>query len=253
MNRIFFKTEGSGQPVVLIHGFCETSEVWNDFSLDLASSNKIYSIDLPGFGQSPLPETPFTIDQIARMIIDWMDENNIVNPIIIGHSLGGYMALSIAEQAAKIRGIILFHSTAYPDSDEKKINRNKVIEFVKTYGVDPFVDTFVEGLFRDKNHPAIPIVDKMARKTSMETLINYACAMRDRPSRIEFLKSFEKPVLIVGGQWDTIIPPEITIQLGKLNSRGSSFILSEAAHMGMLEQPIEAQTKVKEFILEASN
>ncbi len=249
MNKIFHQTEGSGQPVVLIHGFCETSEIWKDFSSALAEKNKVYCIDLPGFGKSRFPETPFTIDQIASLIIEWLVENKITNPVLIGHSLGGYVALSIAEQKPQnIGGLVLFHSTAYPDSEEKKANRNKVIEFVETHGVDPFVDTFVPSLFHLKNHSALSTVDKIARKTSAEAVITYSKAMRDRPSRIDFLKSFKKRYLILGGQFDGVIPPEVSIQLGKLSNNGSTFILPEAAHMGMFEQPQESLKRIIEYI-----
>lgn len=249
MDEIFCVEEGKGQPIILIHGFCETSEIWNDFSSHLADSNKVYSIDLPGCGQSKLPRTPFSIDDIARLLIDWMHKKKIENPVLIGHSLGGYVALSMCEQIPeKIRGLVLFHSTAFPDSDERRANRNKVIDFVNSYGVAPFADTFVPGLFSEKNHPSIPMVDRIAQGTKPKTLVSYAQAMRDRPSHVDFLKDFDKPFLVLGGKWDQIIPQSITEELGNLGKNSSSSILSNAAHMGMLEQPDDAIKTIKDFI-----
>lgn len=196
-----------------------------------------------------MPAAPFSIDDIARLVNAWIDENKIENPVLVGHSLGGYVALAMCEQAPeKIGKLVLFHSTAYPDSDERKANRNKVIEFVKTHGTNPFIDTYVPGLFNDKNHSAIPVVDQIARTTKLNTLINYSQAMRDRPSRIDFLKLFQKPFLIVGGKWDQIIPSDISWELGRLGQKSYSVILAEAAHMGMFEQPVEAANALKEFL-----
>lgn len=248
--KLFFREEGNGRPVILIHGFCETSEIWDGFSSELANSFTVFSIDLPGFGKSVLPSTPFSIDYIARQVIEWIDEKQIKKPVLIGHSLGGYVSLSIACQASeKIGGMVLFHSTAFDDTEEKKANRTRVAEFVKTHGVDPFIDTFVPSLFRDKKDSRMNVVDKIARKTSPGTLINYTLAMRDRPSRVNFLKDFEAPLLALGGQWDTIVTPEITLQHTKLAPQATAFLLPEAAHIGMIEQRSLALEKLKEFLL----
>jgi pimeloyl-ACP methyl ester carboxylesterase len=248
--KIFFREEGSGRPVILIHGFCETSEIWDGFSSDLAKSFNVFSIDLPGFGKSPLPSTPFSIDTIAQQVISWIDEQQIKSPVLIGHSLGGYVSLSIAWQAPeKVGGLVLFHSTAFDDPEEKKANRTRVIEFVKTHSVDPFIDTFVPSLFRDKKDPRMAMVDKIARKTSPDTLINYTLAMRDRLSRVNFLKDFRAPFLALGGQWDTIVTPEITLQHAKFAPQSSAFLLPESAHIGMVEQRSLAIEKLNEFLL----
>ena len=61
---IFFRGNGQGTPVILIHGFCETHEIWDGFDTQLAAYARVISIDLPGFGNSPLPSDPFTIDEV---------------------------------------------------------------------------------------------------------------------------------------------------------------------------------------------
>jgi pimeloyl-ACP methyl ester carboxylesterase len=249
MKEIFSRKQGKGNPVLLIHGFCETHEIWNDFAKALAESFEVFSIDLPGFGESPLPPTPFSIHEIGGTILTWINQSNIRSPFLVGHSLGGYLALSMAEQAQqKISGLCLFHSTPYPDNDEKKSNRNRVIEFVRKNGVDPFVDTFVPGLFNDKKHPAIPGVYKIARKTSQETLLAYSSAMRDRPSSIEFLRKIEKPVLTLAGQKDSIVMAETALEYGRLAKRSAVHILENTGHMGMLERPEEATRILSDFI-----
>src|SRR5579859_274110 len=165
MEEIFFRKLGKGKSVILIHGFCETHEIWSGFAEDFSGEFEVFSVDLPGFGKSPIPPPPFSIRDIALKMLDWTDRNNISQPFVVGHSLGGYVALAMAQlEQEKISGICLFHSTPYPDSEERKSNRNRVMEFVKVNGVGPFVDTFVPGLFLDKKHPSIPYVDRMAQK-----------------------------------------------------------------------------------------
>ncbi|MBI3482833.1 MAG: alpha/beta hydrolase [Bacteroidetes bacterium] len=176
-----------------------------------------------------------------------MAQKKIDQPIVIGHSLGGYVALAMAKKHSEsFAGLGLFQSTAYPDSEEKKTNRNKVIEFVKTHGIDQFIDTFVPGLFFEKKHPAIPVVFKIARQTSTETLVGYAAAMRDRNSSIDFIKNYKRPMLILGGDQDTIIPGEVMQELGRLAPYSVIHLLKDTSHMAMYESPDET-TKIVEI------
>ncbi len=250
MSTIFYRKLGNGHPVILIHGFCETHEIWNGFAETLSKKCEVFSIDLPGFGESPLPSTPFSIDEVGVEVFEWISQKKIRNPIVIGHSLGGYVTLALAKkQPESFAGIGLFQSTAYPDTEEKKSNRNKVIEFVKAHGIDPYIDTYVPGLFLDKKHSAIPLVDKIARKTSKEALLGYTAAMRDRSSSIDFIKNYQKPMLLLGGDQDAIIPAAVTQELGRLAPRSIVHLLKDTGHMAMYERPHEAVMAVEKFAL----
>ena len=249
MEEIFFRKLGKGKPVILIHGFCETHEIWNGLAENLAETFEVFSIDLPGFGHSQLPPAPFTLAEIAKKVLGLIEREKIILPFVVGHSLGGYITLAMTESAPeKIGGLCLFHSTVYPDSKEKKTNRNKVMNFVKTNGVGPFADTFVPGLFFDKKHPAIPVVDKIARGTSQETLLAYTAAMRDRPSSVAILRKSDKPVLILAGDKDTIITKESVQEYGHLAKKGLVQILTDTGHMGMFEHPQRVRNILKSFL-----
>lgn len=249
MSSIFYRKIGKGYPIILLHGFCETHEIWDGLTKDLSKKFEIFTIDLPGFGNSPPLSTPSSIDEVGAKVFEWIDRQQIQKPVVIGHSLGGYVALAMAKQHPEdFAGIGLIQSTAFPDTEEKKVNRNKVIEFVKTHGTDPFIDTFVPGLFFDKSHPAIPQIDKIARGTTKETLLAYTALMRDRPSSIDFIKKTNLPVLILGGDKDTIIPAEITLEHGKLASNSSLQLLKNIGHMAMYESPLETQNAIELFM-----
>ena len=118
---INFVSFGQGKPLILIHGFCESKEMWITHSKELAKTHIVYCIDLPGFGESPLRQDSITLEEVAVMLHDWMEENRIYHPTVIGHSLGGYVALAMAELMENdLAAIGLFHSTAFPDDEEKK-------------------------------------------------------------------------------------------------------------------------------------
>ena len=163
MTNLFFQESGSGQPVILLHGFPFHHGIWGKFAQRLSASYHVYTVDLPGFGKSPILKTPFTLDQIGESIVTWVSGMNLQKPVLIGHSLGGYVALAaIKKDPGLFSSLGLFHSTAYADTEEKKQSRNKVIEFIEKNGVAAFTSNFIAPLFVDPNHPAIPKVKSVA-------------------------------------------------------------------------------------------
>ena len=165
-----------------------------------------------------------------------MKEVGLKKPIVIGHSLGGYVTMAmVAQEESFFRAVGLFHSTAFPDSEERKTNRNKVIEFVRSHGATPFIDTFVPSLFYRKDHPAVSAVYQIAAQTSPAAIMAYAAAMRDRPSHIETLKNFDRPVLLLGGDQDQSIPVDIMQEMGRTAKHSILNILPQTGHAGMYE------------------
>ena len=133
---IHFFEKGSGQPLVLLHGFCESGNMWNYFAEELSNNFRVICPDLPGFGDSPISGDQITLEEVAVQLEEWMEENHIADPIIIGHSLGGYLALALLElMGSRIKAAGLFHSTAFPDDEDKKEMRNRTITFLKKNGV----------------------------------------------------------------------------------------------------------------------
>ena len=247
MSSLFIDEEGSGPPLVFLHGFCETNEIWKAFVKPLSAQFRVILIDLPGFGRSERLPGPFTIDDVGNAIANWLIENQVLKSILIGHSLGGYVTLSVAERHSELlAGIGLFHSIAFEDSQEKRENRNKVIEFVRKHGVHEFIDTFVPGLFFDKSSPSIRHIHKIALETEAETLVGYSIAMRDRPDRSLALKS-KIPKLMLAGTEDTLIPIDVSLRMARMSENSSFFELKNTAHMGFFESKKECQLIIKRF------
>jgi pimeloyl-ACP methyl ester carboxylesterase len=245
---LFSAETGKGEPLVLLHGFCETHNIWRDFVHPLTEKFRVITLDLPGFGDSPLLPLPFTIDDIGDAVALWLEEKHLGGATVIGHSLGGYVALSLASNHHQLlEGMGLFHSTAYADTEEKKENRNRVIDFVRKNGVPPFLDTFVPGLFFDKKSPCIHEVMPIASKTNLITLISYSEAMRDRLDRTSVLKNSELPKLLIAGVGDTLISVDSAREMAKTAENLSYFELENVAHMGFFEAKEECQRIIVQF------
>ena len=250
---MYYRSPGKGKPVVLLHGFCETGQVWDSFYPELAKEHHILIPDLPGFGKSdPLP-AGFRIKDVAESVFQWMHSLKIEKAAVIGHSLGGYVALELAKaHPGAISGLGLFHSTAFADTDEKKETRNKVIEFVKNNSVEVFADTFIPQLFYTNNRSRLEAdvnqMVKIARATALETLVEYTRAMRDRNDCISVLKELDTPILFIAGDRDTSVPLEKSQEQVPMIKNPVFHILKDTGHMGMFESRELALKFVKEFL-----
>lgn len=253
MSDLYYTDNGTGYPLVFIHGFCESNIIWNDFSEHLKGSFRILCPDLPGFGKSPLPpKADFSLEDIAQVIIKWLDHLEIEDCVVIGHSLGGYITLALIDNYPEyFSGFGLFHSTCFPDTEDKKKTRNNVIDFINTHGSNEFTETFVPGLFYRKSNEIQQDIDRLildARSITNESIIAYTKAMRDRPGRCQVLKNSNRPILFIAGEEDGAIPIEMSrIQAEALNSKYVHF-LAGTGHMGMYEKKSETLTMVSDFL-----
>ncbi len=250
------KEEGSGQAVILIHGFCEDKEMWDSFSKELSTDFKIYCPDLPGFGESPLLDDSITLETIAIHLEEWLEANQIQDPIVIGHSLGGYVIMALAElMGQKIKAIGLFHSTSFADPDEKIKTRNKTITFIKKHGSDKFMDTFVSPLFAENNRKefkeAVDLLTSAGKRASDNAAVFYTEAMRDRKDRFDVWKNYSGPKLFIAGILDPAIPIEDSRQ-HKAHST-SYHELEGVAHMGMFEAETKCLKIVRGFLEEVTS
>lgn len=248
MGHIACSEWGSGSPVVFLHGFCDNRVMWNEFVEPLTTRYWVITADLPGFGNSdPLP-TPFTIDQVGDQLYECLRDRKIERPLLIGHSLGGYVALSILDRHPEfLAGLVLFHSTPVGDSEERKTVRDKVITFVGEHGVSKYLESFVPNLFLDKRHPAIRETLSRMMGTTPGSLIGYAGAMRERPDRTEVLLKAQIPLLIIGGMHDALIQIADLENIAKKSAKTVLYKLPQAAHMGVFESKKQCQDTISSF------
>lgn len=254
MSVIHFFEKGKGQPLVLIHGFCESGRMWSGFAETLSEKFRVICPDLPGFGDSPLAGDQISLEEVVVVLEEWMESQRIHRPILIGHSLGGYVAIALLELlGSRIKAIGLFHSTAFADDMDKKEMRNRTIAFLQKNGVDKFVTSFVTPLFpeskRNQLAPEIDTAIEDAKRSSLNGLIAYSGAMRDRKDRLEVLKSFSGPKLLIAGTEDGAV--KIESSRAQKEAFSHYVELEGVGHMGMVEEKEKTLEVVLNFALEA--
>jgi pimeloyl-ACP methyl ester carboxylesterase len=264
--QIFYRTIGKGKPVVLIHGFAEDGDVWKNQIEFLRNHYYLIIPDLPGSGKSAIIND-MSIEGMAECIkalIDLELTKFLRQPaevegvwaegvFLTGHSMGGYIALAFAEKYPfMLSSIALVHSSAFADSDEKKANRLKSIEFIKKNGAFEFLKAVIVDLFTEtwanNNQEIVDTQVEKSRDFSDEAIIAYYQAMINRPDRTSVLKNFGKPILFIIGEHDKAVPFEQSMQQCYLPNQSHIHILRQSAHMGMFEEADKVNEALLHFL-----
>ncbi|MEO7984244.1 MAG: alpha/beta hydrolase [Bacteroidota bacterium] len=252
--KINYRIAGKGKPVILIHGFGEEATVWNNQIEFLKEKFQLIIPDLPGSGQSDMI-ADMSMEGMAETIHAIIHEENIESCPVIGHSMGGYVVLALMESYWNhVSAFGLFHSSAFADSDEKKVTRRKGIEFIKEHGAFEFLKTATPNLFssftKDENPGLIDQQVASLDKFTPAALIAYYEAMMQRPDRTDILRNTSVPVLFLMGKYDVAVPMEDGLKQCHLPGKSYIHILRRSGHMGMLEEVENSNQILENFLNE---
>ena len=249
--KIAYRVQGKGQPLVLLHGLCEDSTIWDEFIKGLPDF-QIIRPDLSGFGESEiLPE--HSIDLMAESVKTVLSALHIEKCIMVGHSLGGYVAVAFTKRyPTVITGMGLFHSHPFEDTPEKKEERLKAIAFIKQNGHIVYVKQLIPKLFAElfatSNEFLINSLIFKASKYPAQTIIGAQEAMLNRPDNSAVLKEAKCPVLIIIGKQDKVVPYETSLKIMPLSTLADIHILPKVAHMGMFTAKDKAIKIMRNFV-----
>ena len=252
-SNISYSVEGTGETLVLLHGFCEDKNIWSDFKQPLLSNTKIICVDLPGFGKSLSGKNHTSMELMAGAVLAVLNEEQIEKCFLLGHSMGGYVALSFAEKySERLKGIGLFHSSCFADDELKKETRKKVAEFVLINGSRAFADQLFPTLFTpefaDSNKDLIVAMEEKAATIPEQSIANTSLAMGVRKDLSVILSDAILPVLMIIGKNDLAIPFEKSLKMANLPNTALICLLEQSAHMGMMEEPLKARTAIEDWI-----
>lgn len=253
-SNIAYIEEGQGEVLLFIHGFCGSSEYWNEVIHELSTDYRVIAIDLPGHGESKNHNGVLDIDQYASVIKSFLEELKIEKVTMFGHSLGGYITLAFAESYSQyLNGFSLIHSTSFPDSEEAKKGRTASAGKIDKDGIDPFIDGLVPKLFAPENvethRQSLTKVKKIGYETSPEGAKDALNAMKVRKDRTEVLANTKLPVLLIAGESDQLIPADKTFTASGENFK--HVVIKGAGHMSMYEAPEKLSSAILSYLNQA--
>lgn len=250
--QVAFSDSGKGRVLVLLHGFLGAKELWNSTISSLSRTYRVIAIDLPGHGATPCIGYAHSMELMAKCVKAVMDQLKLKRYVIIGHSMGGYVALAFADLFPDhLRGLGLYHSTAYPDSEEKKENRLRAIEVVKA-NRKVYTTQTIRSLFAQKNlkylKEEIKFANSFASRMSKQGIIAALYGMRDRKGRDLILGLVEYPILMVIGEHDAVLPYAQLLEQAEAIKNKHLLFLEHDGHFGFLESPRESNKALRKFL-----
>lgn len=235
-------TERGEQCVVLLHGYLESMLVWDEFVDLLKKDLRVVTLDLPGHGVSMINGEVHTMEYLADCVALTMDALGIDKYSVVGHSMGGYVALAMLDKYAKhLENITLLSSTTSADSQEKCDRRRREIELIKAGKKNtlarlvPHVGFAAQNVNRLKDY--IEDIRELILISEDEGVIAILGGMIERKSRGEQLRDSGIPHLFIFGRHDYYIPQEVADEMIEQDPNAKVIWLEESGHMGFYEEP----------------
>lgn len=237
--------------VVLLHGFLESSTMWNEYALNLSKTYRVVTIDLPGHGKTDCFGYVHDMEIMAQAVHAVLKHLKIRKTILVGHSMGGYAALAFADLYPDyVKGLCLFHSTSYADSETKQQDRIRAAALVKD-NASSFIRKAIPNLFRLKNRKLfahkVNELKNEALSTSVQGIIAAIEGMRLRKNRDLILAFSPYPKAMIIGEYDKAVNYNDSIEQLKLNPEIQSLILP-IGHMGFIEDPYACLKFIRKFL-----
>jgi pimeloyl-ACP methyl ester carboxylesterase len=248
--KISFTDDGKGTAVVLLHGFLENKTMWDKYVSALSKYHRVITIDLLGHGETECLGYVHTMEDQADIIFAVLISLRIRKIVLVGHSMGGYVALAFAElYPDNVKGLFLLNSTSRADSDERKINRDRAIKAVKQNHTN-FVRISITNLFSEDNREVlakeIEKVKLQALKTPLQGIVASLEGMKIRKDREVLLHFAPYPIQLVLGKKDGVLIYQETIE--QIEGTKVELTTFPDGHMSHIENEKELKIVLLEFL-----
>jgi 3-oxoadipate enol-lactonase len=246
---------GEGVPVVLLHGFPLSSEIWTPIRTAVEQVARLITPDLRGFGGSDAPEGDYGMETLADDVVRLADRLGLERFVLGGHSMGGYVALRLAHRhAGRLAGLILVDTRAAADTAEGRERRDAAIQRIESGEGKAFLEEFVPNLVGPSSRARAPRqlaeLGSVAAGIPEHVLAGCLAGMRDRPDSSDVLPGLAVPVLVVVGAEDAITPPETVRAMAAALPRATFAVIQQAGHTPSVERPIPTAEAIIAFLLE---
>ncbi len=241
-----------GKPaIVLLHGYLESIEVWEDFTKLLTPHLRVIAIDLPGHGISEVKGEIHTMEFLADTVHAALEELSVAKYFVCGHSMGGYAALEIlCKYPDTLAGIILFHSVAMADSDEKRESRRREIAVVEAGKKDLLATTVSKSFAPDNRRRFANRIEELADQaclTEDDGVLALLRGMEQRRDNNDTLSQSTVPQMFIYGLGDEYITVEAAQEMESLHPRAQVVWLEKSGHIGFVEEPKKTAEAIIEF------
>ena len=247
--RISYTDSGKGTAIVLLHGFLENKTMWNAFISEFSKKHRIITIDLLGHGETECLGYVHSMEDNADAVHAVLTELRIRKAVLVGHSMGGYVALAFAElYPDNVKGLVLLNSTSRADSEERKLNRDRAIKAVKQSFTN-FISLSIANLFSEENRERlkdqIELVKQEALKTPLQGIVASLEGMKIRMDREVILYLTPYPKMLILGQKDPVLNYEENLE--QIEETDVQLVTFPDGHMSHIENESELKNVLLAF------
>lgn len=246
-------TRKGEKTILLLHGYLESLDVWEDFAKLLSKEYRVVTMDLPGHGISQVMGPIHTMDFLADTVAGVLDELEIEKATIVGHSMGGYVALQmLRKHPERMEGIVLLSSTPNPDSPEKLLDRDREIALVEAGQKDKIAIAASKNGFAKENlkkmSDEVIFLEEIAYIAEPEGVVALLRGMKEREDGNELLRTSSLPQLFILGKKDNYIPLERAEKMVADHPQAKVAWLENSGHLGYFEEPEACAAALLDFM-----
>jgi 3-oxoadipate enol-lactonase len=252
---IDYQTSGprTGLPVVLIHGFPFSREMWQPQIEALKKNYYLITYDVRGHGSSDTGDGQYTVELFVDDLITLLDHLKLSRVVLGGFSMGGYIALRAVERhPERFRALILCDTKSEPDNNEGKIRRAVQVKAVKQFGTKQFAENFLRTVFHEKSFAtrpeAVELIREIIGNNKPAGVAGTLIALAARTDTTSSLFTIAIPTLILVGQHDALTPVSAASAMKAKIPGAELRTIPHAAHMSNLENPDEFNEALLEFL-----
>ncbi len=236
---------GSGIPVLLLHGWGSSFDVYKGIISALSDRCRLVAMNFPGCGNSETMENPWTLDDYCTLVSEFMEKTGLQNPVMIGHSHGGRVVLKMAASGmvTPTKIVLLDSAGLIPKKSLKQKMRAKSFKAIKSVLTLPVIRNHSEPLldrarkhYGSADYNAAP---EVLRKT-LVSLVN--TDLRD------ILCNISCPTLLIWGDKDTATPLSDARIIESLIPDAGLCVLEGTGHYSFCEKPYQAHAILRSFI-----
>jgi 3-oxoadipate enol-lactonase len=249
---IDYRDEGSGMPVIFIHAFPLDQRMWDEQVEALRDRYRVVTFDVRGLGNSTADEGERTMFEMASDGRELMKRLSIDRAVIVGLSMGGYIALAFyRDYPDSVRALVLANTRAAADTDEGRERRVKSAERAEREGASAIADDMTPVAFASATLETRPdLVRRMRAMIEANSSSGIAAAQRamaGRKDSTDLVSKMDFPVLIIAGSDDKLTPVAEMESLSRLIPTARLEVIQSAGHLSNLEQPAEFNRLLKDF------
>lgn len=250
--RMHYRESGSGEAIVLAHGFPLSSQIFESQIDALSASYRVIAPDLRGFGQSTSTDR-FSINSLADDLHKLLSRLGALPCILGGLSMGGYVAEAFyRKHPADVKKLMLINTKADADSAEAKQARNKMIELCRKSGSAGVAKEMLPKMLSpetiERRDEVVERVIQLMESQPAITIEHALEALRDRDDQTDLLGRISVPTLIITGDGDQITGVKLAQPMHGAIRGSKLVVIPRAGHLSTMENPTAVNLAISEFL-----